>query len=252
MAALTLVWGCTSDDDSGNEVSQYKATFTSVQEAPDWSVDFYSNDPKPSWTPIDNSEFESSMVIVAKLQKELVPFSTDDDVMAVFINNSCHTIAPRNIDIYNGENIYFVLNVYGTPTDNTSGVTLSYYSGGLHQLFTVSQENMVFLNEFTIGTDKDFIPHMLYGTSKYPIINHIFVETPDNPPFNVSDDDIVAVFVGNECRGVNKVGNPITVYRYNADEQVYVRYYSSEKQGIYTSPQTVKPVSSATDYIINF
>ena len=251
MAALTLMWGCTSDGDT--DIDQNKATFTSVQTAPEWSVDFHSNDPQPSWTAIDNSEFEGSMVIVAKLQPELVPFSTDNDRMAAFVNGVCHTVSPRNIDPYSGENIYFVLNVYGTPSSEGSNeFQLSYYSGGLHQVFSLTQKDKVFLNEFTIGADQDFIPMLLYGTTKYPIINHIALRIPDNPPFTVSDDDIVAAFVGNECRGVGKYNRVIAVYRYNDDEQVYLRYYSSEKKGVYTSPNTIKPTGAYTDYIINF
>lgn len=253
MAALTLVWGCTSDD-STDVTQQNKASFTSVAEAPAWNVDFSYNQAKPEWTPIDHSEFEGSMVIVIKLQAELSPYSTDDDLMAVFIDGVCHTVAPRNINVTSSATeVYFVLNIYGTPTnENKTEFRLSYYSGGLHQTFTLTQSNTIFLNEFTVGTDTDFEPVLTYGSSKYPVISILDVTLPSNPPFIISNDDIVAAFVGNECRGKAKPNTPLPVYLYNEDEVVTVRYYSSEKKGIYTSPQSINTKGDVTNFIINF
>ena len=54
-----------------------------------------------------------------------------------------------------------------------------------------------------------------------------------------ADGDCVAVFVGNECRGVGTVEKPFTVFRTDENETLQLRYYSAQKGGVYTLTQTV-------------
>ena len=231
MAALALV-GCSSDDDD----SSTAYTFIEVAR-PEWSVDLEGNDVAPSWVAPDPTLFESSMFIMVKLQDELVPYSTDDDLMTVFINGDCRTVpSKRNVD--QSGNIYFVLKIRGNGNDRDVLFALSYYSAGLHRIFTLEGQQ-TFATEVTYGYAEDFIPPLLWGCTKFPVQNTLTVNLPAGVPFTAADGDCVAVFVGNECRGVGTVGKPFTVFRTTENETLQLRYYSAQKGGVYSLTQTV-------------
>ena len=83
--------------------------------------------------------------MMLKLQQELVPFSTDDDVIAVFVDGECRTVSPRQLT--DDGDVYFVLNVRGSVSEEASEFRISYYSGALHQIFTLAQSDKHFINE---------------------------------------------------------------------------------------------------------
>ena len=230
MAALTLAWGCSSDssDDNGGA-----ATFTSSA-APQWQIDMMHNQQKPQWTAPDQSKYENKMYVMIRLQDELTPFSTDDDLMAVFINDECRALSVRD---GNDQKVYFVLNIHGNANEEEN-FTLSYYSGGLKQLFSLSGRN-TFRNELNVGIDSDFSPNLMDGSTKYAVKTSLTVNMPHPMPFELSDNDLIAVFVGGECRGVGRPEMTFTVFTNSTGEQAQLRYYSQTKGGIYTA---VKPV----------
>ena len=200
MAALALV-GCSSDDDDSS------TTYTFIEVArPEWSVDLVGNDVAPSWLAPDPTLFESSMFIMVKLQDELVPYSTDE--------------------------------IRGNGNDRDVLFALSYYSAGLHRIFTLEGQQ-TFATEVTYGYAEDFVPPLLSGCTKYPVQNTLIVNLPAKAPFTAADGDCVAVFVGNECRGVGTVGKPFTVFRTAENETLQLRYYSTQKSGVYTLTQAV-------------
>ena len=149
-AVLTMAWACSSDSDDT------PANYTFEQAAmPAWSVDLTGNDDAPAWTAPDPSLFESSMFIMVKLQDELAAYSTDGDLMAVFIGDECRTVpAIRNVDKNGG--IYFVLKIRGNSTDRDVTFSLKYYSVQLHRMFTLEGTEK-FAAERTYGFDEDFL-----------------------------------------------------------------------------------------------
>ena len=98
-----------------------------------------------------------------------------------------------------------------------------------------------FATERTYGVDNDFEPRLLRGCKKYPVQNSLTVSLPANPPFSTSANDLVAVFVGDECRGVGPVDKAFTSFRTNEGEVLQLRYYSAEQNVIYTMKQVVNP-----------
>ena len=214
-AVLTFVWGCSSDDESTS------ANYTFVTaEKPAWSVDLMGNDDAPAWTAPDPSLFESSMFIMVKLQDELAAYSTDGDLMAVFIGDECRTVpAIRNVDKAGG--VYFVLKIRGN-----------------RRVFTL-QGTEKFATERTYGFDEDFVPPLLQGCTKYPVQQTLTVQLPSTTPFTPGESDIVAVFAGSECRGVGVAGQPFTVFRTTDGETLDMRYYSAKQAGVYTLKQKV-------------
>ena len=231
-AVLTFVWGCSSDDESTS------ANYTfAAQERPTWSVDLTGNDDAPAWTAPDPSLFESSMFIMVKLQDELAAYSTDGDLMAVFIGDECRTVpAIRNVDKAGG--VYFVLKIRGNSTERDVNFALRYYCAQLRRVFTL-QGTEKFATERTYGFDEDFVPPLLLGSTKYPVQQTLTVQLLSTTPFTPGESDIVAVFAGSECRGVGVAGQPFTVFRTTDGETLDVRYYSAKQAGVYTLKQKV-------------
>ena len=231
-AVLTFVWGCSSDDES----TSANYTFATA-EKPAWSVDLTGNDDAPAWTAPDLSLFESSMFIMVKLQDELAAYSTDGDLMAVFIGDECRTLpAIRNVDKAGG--VYFVLKIRGNSTERDVNFALRYYCAQLRRVFTL-QGTEKFATERTYGFDEDFVPPLLRGCTKYPVQQTLTAELPSTTPFTPGESDIVAVFAGSECRGVGVAGQPFTVFRTTDGETLDVRYYSTKQAGVYTLKQKV-------------
>ena len=131
-----------------------------------------------------------------------------------------------------------MLRVYGNRTDMQSPLTLSYYSAQQKQLFTL-QDVETFVPDRTLGFDSDFMPSLLSGSSKYPVQRQLTVTLRQNSLSTVMADDQVAVFVGEECRGVGQVGIPFTVFARAEGEIMQVRYYSTDKGGVYTADSTI-------------
>lgn len=240
IAALTLAWGCSSDDDDekkDNEPVYANSTFMSYDQIPLWEVDQSADQQRPQWTSPDPSRFENKMIVLVRLQNELVPYSTDDDMMAVLVDNECRALSIRS---GNDEKVFFVLNVHGNADDVSEKFQLCYYSGGLKQLFVLNAPKNTYLNERTVGIDSDFSPDFTDGSSKYPVKTMLTVYPGllNNRPVS-SEHDLVGVFVNGECRGIGLPGQAFTAFAYNKDEQAELRYFSWLVQGIFTTNKKI-------------
>lgn len=238
-----ILTACSSDDENANGSG---ATFMTAQ-APVWKVDMYSDQEKPQWTPPTPRLYENKMILMLRLQEELVPYSTDDDLMAVFIGDECRAISQRSGD-YNM--IYFVLNIYGNTTGEPEQFAVCYYSGGLHQKFWLRGENM-FLNEMNLGTESDIVFNFLSGTTKYALQTVLAVNPKSREGVAIDkENDLVGVFVGDECRGKGSPGESFIIYHQQEGEQAQLRYYSNSKGGIFTRTEPV--ILDAGDQTIDF
>ena len=233
-AVLTMLWGCSSDSD--NVSSPSVSTFVESGR-PSWSVDLSGNDAAPGWQDIDRTLYESWMYVTVKLQDELAVHAGDGDLMTVFIGDEQRT-RPAAPNIYADGSVYFVMTIGGNSTDREINIRLCYWSAQLRQLFTI-EEKSTFTPELPYGNTSDYVPPLLKGSKKYPVQQQLTVNLPAKVPFTTSANDLVAVFAGNECRGVGSIGKPFTVFRTSAGEALQVRYYSSDKAGIYTITQSV-------------
>ncbi len=233
-AVLTLTWGCSSsdDDENNNGPDTTNSAFKECSEVPRWQVDQSDNQPRPQWTPPDPSKFENKMIVLVRLQDELVPYSTDDDMMAVLVDNECRALSIRS---GNEEEVYFVLNVHGNAGDVSEYFQLCYYSGGLKQLFVLNAPKDTYLNERTVGIDSAFSPELTKGSTKYSVKTPITVDLnlTNGSPVD-TDQDLVGVFVGDECRGVGKVGETFVVFNNSEDEPCELRFFSWAQKGIFT------------------
>ena len=230
---VCLVLGACSSDDSD---SPSKYTFK-ASEKPAWSVDLSSSDAAPGWQDIDRSLYESWMYVTVKLEDELAKQVSSDDRMVVFIGDEQRT-RPSAPNIYADGSVYFVMTIGGNTQDREINIRLCYWCAKLRQTFTI-EEKSTFTPELPFGNTSDYVPPLLKGSKKYPVQSTLTVNLPAKVPFTTSAGDLVAVFAGNECRGVGNVGKPFRVFRTSAGEALQVRYYSSDKAGIYTITQSV-------------
>lgn len=249
IAALTIAWGCSSDSsDSG------KYTFTTSTARPDWAVDWHNNETVPDWEEPDQNLFEHSMYIVLTLPKNLIPFSTDDDLMAVFINNECRSVAKAS-PLDDRSEIYFINKVRGNDTDKEVYFTLKYYSGGLRQTFVIDGTDQ-YVPDLILGLDEDYVPNLMAGSTKYPCQMMIDPVLSEKLPFTPSPDDLIAVFVGNECRGVARAqeSTSMVIYGRHDGEEGTLRYYSAEQKGIYTFNEklTIQALSQPIEVPLSF
>ena len=233
-AVLTILWGCSSDSDN---VSSPSASTFVESGRPSWSVDLSGNDAAPGWQDIDRTLYESWMYVTVKLQDELAVHAGDGDLMTVFIGDEQRT-RPAAPNIYADGSVYFVMFIGGDTAAPEINIRLCYWSAQLRQLFTI-EEKSTFTPELPYGNTSDYVPPLLKGSKKYPVQQQLTVNLPAKVPFTTSANDLVAVFAGNECRGVGSIAKPFTVFRTSAGEALQVRYYSTDKAGIYSILQTV-------------
>jgi hypothetical protein len=231
LLASLVLGACSSDDDSP---SNY--TFE-ASEKPAWQTDLTSNDADPAWQDIDRSLYESWMYVTVKLQDQLAAHVITADRMVVFIGDEQRTV-PAAPNIYADGSVYFVLTIGGNSTDREVNIRLCYWCAKLRQLFTI-EEQATFTPELPYGNTSDYVPPLLKGCKKYPVQQQLTANLPATVPFTPADGDVVAVFAGNECRGVGSAGKPFTVFRTSAAEALQVRYYSTDKAGIYRFVQNV-------------
>ena len=236
LAVLTMLWGCSSDSDDGDKLEG--SSFVSA-EKPSWTVDMKANDPVPTWQAPDPSKYdsESSMFIMVCLEEQLARYASADDMMTVFIGDECRA-KPAPLQKSDSGKCYFVLKIDGNSTDRDVSFSLCYYAAQIHHLFKLSA-TQTFVPNITYGIVKDFVPQLIKGSSRYPVQGDLTVKLPDTAPFSPSDDDFVAVFVGDDCRGVGTVGQPFTVFLTSTGETPHVRYYSAQKGGVYTLKQSL-------------
>lgn len=239
-AALTTVWGCGSEgDDDIPEVTPTPTPTASFTEAkyPTWAIDWSWHDATPDWKNPAPTRFECRMYVVLKLDDTFSNYSSDGDLMAIFLNDECRGVGIRNVQ-NSGESVYFPVIVHGDSEISENRLTVKYYCDSLKHIF-VFPGFYSFVPDLTIGTDYDQDLYFPGVNSKYAM-NQVTVTLPDSLPFKRSNKDLIGAFVGNECRGVALVDDDLVVYTLiDKQETVSFRYYSNDKGGIYTLQQTV-------------
>lgn len=235
IAVLTLAWGCSSDD------TEEGRPLFAVGAKPAWKIDWTWHDAMPDWEDPPSTQFECSMNMLLELSQEFLPYSTDNDVMAVFINGECRGVGYRNVT--RDGRVLFLLHVKGTSEETGAQMQLQYYCSNMKQLFTEND-----LPPFTPNNLMDeafrIILSPIENGPKYPITTALTVMLPDIMPFSITDNDVMAVFVDDECRGFctrNEILYPGwrgMIYSRQNNETAELRYYSAVNGGIYTFVST--------------
>ncbi len=257
MAALTLAWGCSSSDDdatNGGDQEWNGSTFD-VSAKPAWAIDWSSDVVKPDWQDPDPTKYECSMTMLIRLVDNLAPYSTDDDMMAIFMGGECRGVSYRN-KLADGK-VAFLLHVKGTSEEANQHMELRYYCGGLHHL-TITEAISPFVPNNVLDNIYKIDFDITHGSTKYPLNTMLTVILPQKLPFTPNSDDMLAVFVDGECRGVGYQnadlyeGWRVSVMGRSADETAQIRYYSADKGGTYTILKTFNLTGNIQQENISF
>lgn len=256
LTILATVWGCKKDDnDSGSDEPQWtNSTFTEAAK-PTWNIDWSSNATPPDWKEPDAGKYECIMNILIELPPEAISHSTSDDRIAVFIGDECRGVSHPN-KLLHGK-VYFLMHVSGNSDEAGQPMELRYYCDGWHHMSVTKDIPPFVPNNIMDETCKIYL-NIGKGSTKYPISTLLSALMPQKLPFTVSTNDMIAVFVGEECRGVGSM-NPeyfdgwrIPVYSAQPEETAQIRYYSAEKGGIYTILKTFKLTEGIQQETISF
>lgn len=241
IAALTILWSCSSSDDGSassepqTQPQEENSLFT-ASEYPDWAINWKWFETTPNWQEPDRNQYADpcSMQLRVVLDEGLASYSTDADKMAVFIDGTCRALSKRNVLEQDGK-VVFLMNIWGDRQEIGSAMELRYFSAQLTQTFKNKK-----LPPFEHEPLKDYsvVQEISMGSSKYPYTTKLSVVLPSALPFKALSSDCVFVFVKDECRGVFKTSTENVfsgyVFSHNEGETAEIRYYSADKQGYYT------------------
>ena len=248
--SLLLTGACSSggDDNGGNSNNKNKNELPAVSSGrPDWHVDLTYNETTPDWKDPDPSQYENWFIMMFRIQDELKSSVSDDDMVAVFIGDELRALSrpARAMDdsqSASNDSIYYILKVYGNESaEEDIQVTLKLWSAKLHQTFTI-KGNGKFIHEAVTGVNGDFLPSLSLGSSKYPVTSLVTVNfQPALYGLEASDDDLLAAFIGDECRGtipptvnILSAGQiPLVVFSTTEGETARVLYYNAKSNTVY-------------------
>lgn len=209
-----------------------------ADEAPQWKVDWSGNQARPDWQEPDASAYASFAVMIVTIEETLQPYVSQDDLLAIFVGNELRGLAsPLVKGDGSVDATRFLLKGYSNENAGDQVVvTMKYYNAQLKQLFSLS-ESMTLDEDSNLGIYEDFIPALTLGSEKYPVgttldANDILTSAGITP----ANGDIVAAFVGDECRGVGEwpLDDDLTVFLREEGETVTLKYYDSTGKRILT------------------
>ena len=256
-AALTMVWGCGSSDDNKEDPDlggEKTISWIKVNGSADnWHVNWNGTDTRPTWEAPSLRGFETWMILMVTLQPELAAYSSDDDLMAVTINDEVRAVSSPAISLDETHDVFFILKILGNETSEARvAMTLEYYCSKLHQTF-ILKGSQYFVPELVYGVDEVFVPDILSGCPNYPVTMPISIKFPmaAEEAIKPKQGDLVAVLVGDECRGVKIIDSssflsPIQmqVYGRNEGETGIIYYYSVSENTVWNTQQkiTISPI----------
>ena len=229
-------------------------TVTPADEAPQWQIDWSYNQERPDWQEPASENYENWTVVLVSIEDALKPYATADDLLAVFVDDELRGLASPAVIVGAADSDAgtFLLKVWGNESsDQDISFTLKYYNSRLKSVFS-------FIYDFTMGdeqgVDEDFIPTFTLGSPKYPVVTALDI-APYLAEANLTpaEGDIMAAFVGDECRGVTGLSpltshpSPLTVFLRDADETVILKYYDSTNNRIITFEEDDYLPGDATD-----
>ncbi|MBR1378739.1 MAG: hypothetical protein IJ557_06385 [Bacteroidaceae bacterium] len=250
LAGLIIV-ACSSDDEP--KTNGY--TIVTVGEAPSWQVDWQGNDPRPDWQEPNIQEYENWSIMKIQIEDALKSYTSIDDRLALFVADECRGVQGPAVLVGSTETntTIYLLKAWGNEDDGQQLlVTLKYYNARLKQVFARTATITYHLGK-ELGVDEDLIPQFTLGSTKYPVVTSfnptaLLTKAAVTPAIG----DIVAAFVGDECRGVGRWTSdnlPLTILGRSEGESVSIRYFQAATGNIYTFPDAFKTNTQLTTSI---
>ena len=248
LLASLVLGACSSSDDDNNVNDPKNAAYTktTVTEAPAWQIDWSNNQERPNWTEPDGSLYANWTILKVQLEDALMPYASDGDLMALFVNGEIRALAKPAVSVGGGTATgKFLMKAYGNETGSeTVNMSLQYYSSTLKHLFTLT-DNITLDADETTGIDEAFVPEFTLGSAKYPVQKTVDVEPLlTKVGLTPVSGNMVAAFVGEECRGTVSLASSgstqLLIFGRNAGESLTLKYYDATAGKLYTIPDAVK------------
>lgn len=232
LAALALLPGCHDDPEPA----------PTPVDRPQWSIDYTGQDTEPTWTDEvpQSGKYQFSMTASVTLSDYLERFADDRDIIAAFVGDECRGAVKSQV--YEGERL-FLLHIRGGVESRK--VSLKYYSARNRRIYQCRE---LF----------DFEPNESYGSltqpaappfdesAKYPEAMTATLFVVGNQISGSHDSDMLAAFVGDECRGVATPviddGRPVYIMEIRGRKEetadIRFKYYSHLMSGIFTAKES--------------
>ena len=248
MFALSLIAACSSDSDNGNNNGNGKpgfiddTTWTIHYQLPEGDIEGC-----PNWKEANFFDFENTMTAIICFDSAMSSLISNEDRIAVIIDGEARDIA-NIVNYKEGEPVFMMLVPFEADDDK---VELQYYNAKKNQTYIIADAFSVW--DDTVGSEDS----NLFYICLTPKVN-IVITMPDNLPFLHEPDDKMGIFCGDECCGLPVASDRktwvSTVYKLPqlTGTKAHVRYYSAEKQAIYTTDDIIDLSVSDTTYAITF
>ena len=211
--AVVLTVACSKSDDDDVNGENSGNGGESVKTDRDWiyfpesglslEFNFFGKDSRPDWQSPSPYDFESFMIWKVTFPFELRLTASQDDLLAVYINDELRAVASPSVKEYGDvENYTYILKILGNEVRSIrQHFTYKYYSAHFNRIFEGSDIGH-FMPEETVGVDTECIINGLWEELDdiYPIQTTIDLTLPDD--IEPENDEFVAAFVGDELRGL--------------------------------------------------
>ncbi len=235
----SLTFGACGNDDDEQESDFY--TVTTVNATPTWQVDWTYNDGRPDWQDPSTLTYENWSIVKVQIEEDLQPMASANDLMAIFVGNEVRGVTGPAIIVGSNETdtSTYLLKAWGNENDGQQIiVTLKYYNNRLKHIFSRTASFVYHVGE-ELGVSKDFIPNFTLGSSKYPVVMSFDATTLiAKAGIRPAVGDIIAAFVGDECRGTSQTDNlsipMLTIFGREVGESITLQYYQATTGRILT------------------
>ena len=248
----SFILGACSNDD---EPSYEGYTVTTVSQPPSWQIDWHGNEARPEWKDPSIQNYENWSIIKVQIEEELRPYTSSDDLMALFVADECRGVQGPALILGSEEKntTTYLLKAWGNESDGDQlRVTLKYYNAQLKQVFARTA-SITYLVGKDFGVGTDFIPQFTFGSSKYPSVQtFVITELLAKASIKPAAGDRYAAFVGDECRSIvrEEDDNVLTIFGRSEGENVTIKYYQAATGNIYTFPDVVTTENQQPSNII--
>ena len=235
-----------ASDEQGDVTFKYYSTsmnklYTAAVKVPYQIDKIYGTSQAPVYPDFESSgKYPYYMHVVLQPNLQTVPFEVrQGDRIAAFAGNECR----GSVALSSGNN--FIFEIRGKTAGEP--VVLKYYSNANKKIYQLEEK---FNIEHKAQRGTEAAPVKFGVMPEAGIV--AYVVTPDIFSPYTSGNDIVAAFVGNECRGVFSQRLPVngkTVYRIpvsiNPNEKIAFRYYNATLKYIFTTADNISLSASS-------
>lgn len=250
-AVLTLGWGCSKSDGDEESVpanpdteqdggtTYYNRTWHKVDFDKDWHVSFTAgNESKPDWKAPSAQDYETWMIYQVTIPESFAYWASKDDMLAVFIDGQIRAAASPAYDTALGDKqTYkkFILKIMGDYeySQDDAKFTYKYYNAKLKKIFS-DEISDKFVPEKVQGVESPFSLHRFYESEPWTVNTSLKVTLPDDIRQHIYATDRLAVFVGDECRGITNiddVSNLIFNVYGNVENETATLYFYRDQLG---------------------